>query len=210
MRTGLKTVWRKLAYSIRKNWIIGRCKWQGPPRVLLYESRLNAEILRAFGAKIGETMVRIHPPLVLHEAEKGYGNLTIENHCILVGNNFLDLSARVTLEEGASLAPGVIVMSHNRYNYNAFLEERLSHTCGKKDVLIRKGAGVKSGAVITMGVTVGENAVVAAGAVVNRDVPAHTFVAGVPAKVIKEVANEKGYGFDPQFEKNERKIPARR
>ncbi|NRO64390.1 Maltose O-acetyltransferase [Lactobacillus helveticus] len=37
------------------------------------------------------------------------------------------------------------------------------------------------------GVTVGENAVVAAGAVVTKDVPANTVVAGMPAKVIKKI-----------------------
>lgn len=39
-------------------------------------------------------------------------------------------------------------------------------------------------------VTVGENAIVAAGAVVSKDVPANTVVAGVPAKVIKKIGGE--------------------
>ena len=44
------------------------------------------------------------------------------------------------------------------------------------------------GATITPGVTVGENAVVAAGSVVTKDVPDNTVVAGVPAKVIKSLS----------------------
>ena len=46
------------------------------------------------------------------------------------------------------------------------------------------GAGVQ----VLPGVTIGEGAVVAAGAVVTRDVPPRTLVAGVPAKVLKEIA----------------------
>jgi acetyltransferase-like isoleucine patch superfamily enzyme len=37
------------------------------------------------------------------------------------------------------------------------------------------------------GVTIGENAIVAAGAVVSKDVPANTIVGGIPAKIIKEI-----------------------
>lgn len=46
---------------------------------------------------------------------------------------------------------------------------------------------IGANAVVIEGVHVGEGAVIAAGAVVTHDVPAHTMVAGVPAKIIKKV-----------------------
>ncbi len=55
--------------------------------------------------------------------------------------------------------------------------------------LIKKGASVGSSATILCGVTIGENAIVGAGAVVTKDVPADSIVAGVPAHIIRENAN---------------------
>ena len=54
-------------------------------------------------------------------------------------------------------------------------------------IVIEDDVWLGAGAVITDGVRVGRGAVVAAGAVVTKDVPPHTVVAGVPAKVIKEI-----------------------
>lgn len=59
-----------------------------------------------------------------------------------------------------------------------------------RPVVIKNGAWIGAGATILPGVTVGENSIVAAGALVNRDVPDYTIVAGVPAKVIKEIDKE--------------------
>jgi UDP-2-acetamido-3-amino-2,3-dideoxy-glucuronate N-acetyltransferase len=53
--------------------------------------------------------------------------------------------------------------------------------------LVKKGASIGSGAVIIAGVTIGENAVVGAGAVVTKDVPPETIVAGVPAKKFRTI-----------------------
>jgi maltose O-acetyltransferase len=177
---------RAVLIVILKTFLISIFKIIGPPRILKYGGPVNIAILRAFGGKVSKN-TRICSPIVLHAALDGYHNLTIEDECFLNGYIFLDLAGRITLEKGVSLGPGVTVMTHNRYNYNAFLEERMAHTCGVKDVLIKEGAGIKAGALIVHGITIGKNAIVGGNAVVNRDVEDNCFVAGVPAKLIKKI-----------------------
>jgi acetyltransferase-like isoleucine patch superfamily enzyme len=185
--------WRRL----RLRWLILRARVLGPPRLLLYDCETNAEILRAFGARIGTRHVRIHAPLVLHGAEEGYKNLAIGDGCILNGYVYLDLAGKVTLEEGVGLGPGSIVMTHNRYNYNPVLEEKLARQCGVADVLIRRSSSVKAGAIVIKGVTIGSNSVVAAGAVVTHDVESFTIVGGVPARVIQRFDSPAAAPADP-------------
>ncbi len=55
------------------------------------------------------------------------------------------------------------------------------------ETFVQKGASIGSNATILCGITIGENALVGAGAVVTKDVPANTVVAGTPAKVIKQI-----------------------
>jgi len=171
---------------LQKYILIAVFKFIGHPRILMFHPEINKAILKAFGAHIGSPN-GINAPIIFYNAGSGYSNLTINDGCILSGDNYLDLTSRITLEKGVSLAAGVIIMTHNDFNHNKFLEEHLAHACGKKDVLIKEGSGIKAGAVITMGVTIGRNAVVAAGAVVNRDIPDNCFVAGVPARVIRVI-----------------------
>lgn len=54
------------------------------------------------------------------------------------------------------------------------------------ETFIKKGASVGSSATILCGITVGENAIIGAGAVVTKDVPANSVVAGVPARLIRQ------------------------
>lgn len=54
-------------------------------------------------------------------------------------------------------------------------------------ITIGKNVWIGAHVTVLAGVTIGDNAVVAAGAVVNKDVPADTVVAGVPAKIIKKL-----------------------
>ena len=59
-----------------------------------------------------------------------------------------------------------------------------------KPIVIEKNVWIATGATILGGVVVGENSVVAAGAVVTKDVPPNSFVAGVPAKVIRSLEDD--------------------
>jgi acetyltransferase-like isoleucine patch superfamily enzyme len=61
-----------------------------------------------------------------------------------------------------------------------------------KPIVIQRNVWIATGATILGGVTVGENAVVWAGVVVTKDVPPNTFVAGVPAKVIRTLDEGAG------------------
>jgi UDP-2-acetamido-3-amino-2,3-dideoxy-glucuronate N-acetyltransferase len=56
-----------------------------------------------------------------------------------------------------------------------------------RPTVVRRGASIGSSATLLCGVTIGENAVVGAGSVVTKDVPANTIVAGNPARVLRKV-----------------------
>ncbi|MCQ3932823.1 MAG: N-acetyltransferase [Chloroflexi bacterium] len=60
------------------------------------------------------------------------------------------------------------------------------------ETIIKKRASIGSNATIICGITIGENALVGAGAVVTKDVPPYAIVAGVPAKVIGDVRDKEG------------------
>lgn len=94
---------------------------------------------------------------------------------------FLDIGG-ITIEDDVQIGPRVNLTSGN---HPLAPSERT--TVIPRPIVIKRNAWIGAAATILPGVTVGENAVVAAGAVVSRDVPDNTVVAGVPAKVVKEL-----------------------
>jgi len=57
-----------------------------------------------------------------------------------------------------------------------------------RPTLVKKGASIGSSATLLCGITVGENAIIGAGSVVTKDVPANTIVAGNPAKIFRKIS----------------------
>ena len=97
------------------------------------------------------------------------------------GCTFLDLGG-ITIEDDVLIGPKVNLLSEGHP-----LEPGGRKVLELNHVLIKRNAWIGAAATILPGVTVGENSIVAAGALVTKDVPDNTVVGGVPAKVIREI-----------------------
>src|SRR5688572_2461199 len=104
-------------------------------------------------------------------------NVFINHAC-----TFLDMGG-ITIEDEVQIGPRVNLITENHPVDPA---NRKALIC--KPIVIKRNAWIGAVATILPGVTIGENAVVAAGAVVSRDVPANAIVGGVPAKIIKTIS----------------------
>jgi len=96
--------------------------------------------------------------------------------------NDVDISCYNYIKIGdyVAISRGVAISDSNEHTIKGMEEP------GLKPVLIGEHVGIGMRAMILTGVNIGNGAIIAAGAVVTRDVPAKCFVAGVPAKIIKE------------------------
>jgi acetyltransferase-like isoleucine patch superfamily enzyme len=94
---------------------------------------------------------------------------------------FLDMGG-IILEDDVLIGPKVNLITENHPLDPANRKAVLS-----KPIVVKRNAWIGAAATILPGVTIGENSVVAAGAVVTSDVPPNTVVGGVPAKIIKVI-----------------------
>ena len=104
-----------------------------------------------------------------------------ENVFINHGCSFLDLGG-ITIEDDVLIGPKVNLITENHP-----IDPRKRKNLDLKSIVIKKNVWIGANATILPGVTIGENSIVAAGAVVNKDVPSNVIVGGVPAKTIKKI-----------------------
>lgn len=103
-------------------------------------------------------------------------NVFINHAC-----SFLDMGG-ITIEDEVLIGPRVNLVTENHP-----LDPADRRALVTKPILIKRNAWIAAGATILPGVTIGENSVVAAGAVVSKDVPDNVVVAGIPAKIVKSI-----------------------
>lgn len=103
-------------------------------------------------------------------------NIFINHAC-----TFLDLGG-ITIEDDVQIGPKVNLITENHP-----IDPSKRKALDLKSIKVKRNAWIGAGATILPGVTIGENSIVAAGAVVNKDVPPNTIVGGVPAKVLKTI-----------------------
>ena len=126
-----------------------------------------------FGRKLDD--VRILTPFICDFGNRvKFGKGVFLNHSAI-----LSASGGIEFEDGVMAAPGLRIATINHDMY----DRHINYTYGK--VTVKKNAWLGLNVTICPRVTIGKYAVVAAGAVVTKDVPDYAVVGGVPAKVIK-------------------------
>jgi len=113
-------------------------------------------------------------------------DVVIGDYCRL--NNGCYVAGPSVLEDGILIGPGAQI-TNNKYPYVIRCEDGslIGSDFDRRGVHIERGAAIGANVVILPGVTIGEFAMVGAGAVVTRDVLAHTLVAGVPAREVRRI-----------------------
>lgn len=138
---------------------------------------VRALLERIWGQPL-DASVRMFPPFYT-----AFGKTTRVGQEVFInfGCTFLDQGG-ITIEDGVFIGPGAKILTEHHPEKPA-----LRHRLSVKPVVIRRNAWIGAGASVLPGVTVGENAIVGAGAVVTKDVPADAIVAGIPARVIRNI-----------------------
>lgn len=138
---------------------------------------INAIFSELIGKEVDETFFLI-PPFYSDFGENiNIGKNVFINHAC----TFMDRGG-ITIEDDVLIGPKVNLITTNHPLNPVERKATISHP-----IVVKKGAWIGAAATILPGVTIGENAVVAAGAVVSKDVPDNAIVGGIPAKIIKSV-----------------------
>lgn len=140
------------------------------------------ELVNLYGCTLGQG-TRIGPFV---EIQKG---VTIGRNCKVSSHSFV--CEGVTIEDEVFIGHGVM-FTNDRYPRAANFDGRLQTDSDWKlePTLVKRRASIGSNATIVCGITIGEGALIAAGAVVTKSVPDNAIVAGVPARPIGSGGNQ--------------------
>jgi acetyltransferase-like isoleucine patch superfamily enzyme len=112
---------------------------------------------------------------------------------ISVGKNvFINSGCRFQDQGGIAISDGVLI-GHNVVlaTLNHDINPKKRSTMHPAPIVIGKNVWIGANATVLPGVAIGDGAIIAAGAVVTKDVPANTIVGGVPAKIIKNIETDQ-------------------
>lgn len=142
---------------------------------------LRYSILKKWLAECGEN-IYIGPNVEIraHKNMKFGSNISINRGC------YIDGSGGLTIQDNVSIAHhcSILTTNHTWEDNNLPIKDQ---AIVKLPVIIKENVWIGCGSRLINGITINNKAIIAAGAVVNKDVPSNSIVGGVPAKVIKSI-----------------------
>ena len=155
-------------------------------RMVLIGDNVEINALSRKGIVLGDN-VSIHRNTIIECTgvirELGEG-LTIGNNVGIAQNCFIQVRGFVSIGSNVMFAPNVSIFSEN-HGFDRTDIPMIKQATVRKGVVIEDDVWLGTQSVILDGVTIGKRSIVAAGAIVNMNVPPYSIVAGVPARIIK-------------------------
>ena len=154
------------------------------PDVKLGKDVKLAKFINLYGCEVGdETKIG-----AFVEIQK---NARVGRRCKISSHTFI--CEGVTIEDHVFVGHGVVFINDSYPRATTATGDLQTADDWKVEpTVVKKGASIGSGATVLSNVTIGERAIVGAGSVVTRDVPAGTIVAGNPAKVLRAIDDATG------------------
>lgn len=172
------TIRRKIFYLLYN--IIGKSLPRTYMPYSLGAKQIRSFLIKNFIDKCGEN-IKVESAVLLSPSIEIGDNTEI--------NEFCRIRANVKLGKDILIAPGVQFLSinHGYENINVPMREQKNN---EGFIIIEDDVWIGTNTIILQNVTVGAHSIIAAGAIVTKDVPAYSIVGGVPAKFIKSRKNE--------------------
>ena len=117
-------------------------------------------------------------------------NISAPESKLLIGNNVgisgstINATTTIIIGDDTRIGSGCLISDTDSHELTSSERNNKTNKIGKAPICIGKGVFIAARCIILKGVTIGDGAVVGAGSVVTKDVPANTIVAGNPARVI--------------------------
>ena len=154
---------------------------------VIIEDGVELNCLASNGIHLGDRVsigkYAIIRPANIYGGPIGEG-LVLGNHSNIGPYNYIGCSGKITIGNNVMLAPRVSIYAENHLFDHAHITIK-EQGVKRMDVKIEDDCWIASNVVILAGVTIGKGSVVAAGSVVNENIPPYSVAAGVPARVIK-------------------------
>lgn len=196
MRQDLRPYWLKKCYLGFRHWyteyfLRPECASLGPHHTIMKPWYVN---ISGNNIVIGRCFTVVAEPgqwveIGVWGQAEGEGRVTIGDCVLMSPGSRISASCQVILGNGVMLANGSYITDSDWHT----IYDRTKRDATATPVTIGDNVWLGDHATVLKGVTIGENSVVAARAVVTRDVPANVVVAGNPAKVVKELDPERGF-----------------